>query len=533
MSRDAESLIMGRIGRLIALGDYGPALALARRALRADPCCWPAWERRAWLETRLGRSREARETTRRMLGVLAAGLRRNPQDGVLRLELSRQLDILGRYAEALSMLKRAPRAVEGDPRWRCRAAALCLKLGRYAEARRWASEKPLGPESLKVLGAVAVAQARPTQGLRYLDRAARLAREDAEAHLWRGEAYRSLGRLREARRELDLAQELFGAVAPPALRLNQTLLCLDLGTPPPMPVLAIHGGSGRAGRRLRLDLTRGPAPGARRALERALRKMKGDRSSSSSIRVGVAERTPARPYFVDPAGRDQLASWQAEFAANPGKTLAAFDALLKRRPGFGMGFSYRGEVNLWLGRYARARRDFERALSLDGSLRWPRTGLAGAMILRGQGERAARQLERAARAGAAEHVLRAWRGEWLRRAGRPLPALAELLAAARLRPGAPASWINLALADLALDETARPRRVLRWFLARAPAYMAEAARAAGLKTQALRRRPGPAAMARVLEAALALMRGNRSSRHPAYVREDGAVRALPVVERAL
>jgi predicted Zn-dependent protease len=187
--------------------------------------------------------------------------------------------------------------------------------------------------------------------------------------------------------------------------------------------------------------------------------------------------------------------------------LRPFDRLLRAEPREAYPYSHRAEVYLWLGRYARAEKDFRRALALNDYLLWPKIGLAAAALLRGNPARAVERLEHASGRGGSDSILSNWWGEALRRLGRPREALARLARIPEKLPYRPAVWLNAALCRLDLDQPAEARRLYRALRRAIPEFLAEAERGASHgrvpRTEAELRR--------ALEKALALMRGNRSS----------------------
>lgn len=153
--------------------------------------------------------------------------------------------------------------------------------------------------------------------------------------------------------------------------------------------------------------------------------------------------------------------------------------------------AWRGELELWRGRWDAAEADLRRALA-GGSL-FARAWLGACALMRGRVAASLRLLDAAVAAYPRDREAYVWRGEALRRAGRLEEALADL----RRPPAGLWSRVNETLALLELgrpDEAAVPYRAL-------PADLLE--RLAGGK-------PPPARQARpLLERALRLARGYR------------------------
>lgn len=190
--------------------------------------------------------------------------------------------------------------------------------------------------------------------------------------------------------------------------------------------------------------------------------------------------------------------------------LPRFDALDAELPLEPVTRTYRGELLLWLGEYAAAAAAFEEALALSELTTWAWIGLGAAQWLSGDPALALQTWDRGVEAVDFEGpTLFVYRGELLRQAGAHAEARLELdlaLLASRRRVS---SWIVRAL--LAHDEgDLRPATVVADAVrAQLPGLWLDATRATGL----------PWATPDVvppLEAALRLMRGNRSSSSPMW-----------------
>lgn len=231
--------------------------------------------------------------------------------------------------------------------------------------------------------------------------------------------------------------------------------------------------------------------------------------------------------------------------------LAELDAVERAHPHSSLPLCHRGELHLWLGNWAQARADLQAAIERVTGTRWAYMGLSTLDLLAGEPERAleinARGIEVMRNSeGPAIHVFRgeAWRLlGWLDRA---IPELERATAAHPARASAP---INLALA-YAADGREQETRALWHRLAHQQAcgLISDAARelheGRPLARQASLLEPTPIppfAQARwivgdrewqptlevivaVLERALQMMGGNRSSGLLTYWTSDGQLR---------
>jgi predicted Zn-dependent protease len=145
-------------------------------------------------------------------------------------------------------------------------------------------------------------------------------------------------------------------------------------------------------------------------------------------------------------------------------------------------------------------------------------GAAACRLLLGDLDAALAGFEYASKHGGSESILGVWLGETLRRLGRPKEAVAWLRTWKQPLPFRPPLWLNLALALEDLGEKKEAARILAGLRRHLPGFMEDAAKAAG----------GRATSRDVLEAALASMRGNRSSWMYTYYGSDGKLRTIPI-----
>lgn len=235
--------------------------------------------------------------------------------------------------------------------------------------------------------------------------------------------------------------------------------------------------------------------GAAAAYGRAVRL----RPADAGLRARLSEcRTEASALELTRRGwpRASMIACQTEALFSGERAEKALSRLSPRA----QALAHLGELELWRGRYARARGLLRGALRLQDDLRWPRVGLAAVELLTGRPAEAVSLLAEARAGGSPETVVAVWEAEALRRAGRPSEALKRAAAAMGLQPPRPAAAVNYALLR---GEDCR-RRTLELLEASSPAWIAEA------------RGLGGGSARGTLEAALRLLRGNRSSWLPGW-----------------
>ncbi|MCX4243665.1 tetratricopeptide repeat protein [Paraliomyxa miuraensis] len=208
----------------------------------------------------------------------------------------------------------------------------------------------------------------------------------------------------------------------------------------------------------------------------------------------------------------------------------SFDRIIEQYPDSPHPWCYRGELRLWLGDYAAALDDFDAALGCEKA-RWAYIGRAAVHLLAGRREEGMAEVEVCRRSfdavpSATTHI---YVGESDRKAGRLDTALLELEESVRVKPGRLSGWINLVLTHHALGHRERASELLLRRVVRvAPRLLRDAARAAGLAPGRATTRgvPSPEDLVPLLEQALLMMRGNRSSHTVTYFDHDGVFRLV-------
>ncbi|WP_106395980.1 hypothetical protein [Enhygromyxa salina] len=411
-----------------------------------------------------------------------------------------------------------------------------------ALAKKALSSTPELADAHAVRGGVAVLRSEASAARAHLDRALELEPEHPQARLWRAEAI--LKSEPEADPSTDphlrlghLANEdLFGAPFDDTA-LWQILFALVRSRID--PALALHGPLAYFHRALLRDLhppeLHEPAlatdAGTVELLWQTLARFGGSRSAPFSMLASEGDEPSAPDLILC----EELASTQVQatrcqhrlLTTPVEQVLAGFEVLAERYPDSPHPHTYTAEIELWRGNYQRAWELTDAMWTRTGT-RWSYIGSGAALGLLGRHEQA---LERwrigreRFKTFLGHEATYCHRGEVYRLMGRLDEARADLLQATRASETRVGAWINLALVMLAdTDGEDALAPVLDQIDGLAPVLVWEASRAAA-DTPAIRvdrRRPRP-----VLERALQLMRGNRSSVMHTFVDDRGRLRVTP------
>jgi|GEM_PF-3356183 len=518
-------------------GRYAPALRLYDAAAALDPRSWEVHERRGRLLEACGYASAARGALRRAGRALEANVRDEPKNAALRLKAAEVHGANGRYEDELAQLEKAAALGGEDAAPLLRAAQLALWLGRPKRARSHAeaalARRPDAAAGWRLLGAVELLEKRYAPAAKHLERALALDLDDAEALIWRGELRRLRGRARPALEDLTRALALRRGWGDslPAL-LNLTLARLDVKEPlVPLECerLRQYVPPSVAAVRATCFPNSAPVP-LRRALEKTLAALAGNRAHPITFLVRrFGRRVAVRHARADPFGRrEEYARVQRRcLLGGPRAALDEFDRMLAAGRETARLHAYRGEVSLWSGDVAAAEADLRRSLAMnDVGFVWPEIGMAGVRLLQGDFDEALACLERALVAGAPEQRVWIRRGEARLRRGELPAALADLRKATETARVIPPAFALRALAELRAGDASAAQELYRRLQAATPFFLGEAARAEGLPAA-----PGAdahEAVARVLERALTLMRGNRNSTIYTYVAPGGELREIRI-----
>lgn len=435
----------------------------------------------------------------------------------------------GAYAAAEQALREQLELEPESASWRIELARLLLRRRAHAEADQLTTQVPEHADAHMIRGAAAVLRGEPSNALPHLDRALALVPDHGEALLWRAEAW-----LR-AHADDDVAA---------ARRANEDLFAAAFDDTPVWQLLftlvrsridvreGLHGPLAHFYRSLLRDVH--PPSITEPAFQQdastlallwtTLERFGGSRSAPFSM-VDAEQQLVRADELA--STQVQATRWQHRLLDLPvDDVLAGFERMAARYPESPHAHTYTAEIELWRGNYEAAVRLTDEMWTRTGT-RWAYIGSGAALALLGRFDEALERWElgrRRFRTYLAHEATYCHRGEVLRLLGRLDEARADLEQATRASSTRIGAWINLALVDL---EAGRDD-VLELALARidelAPVLIWEASRAADRppSTAVDRRAPKP-----VLEHALRLMRGNRSSVLHTFVDDRGRFRVLP------
>lgn len=516
-----------RLSRALALsGDYLGARAACLRAVRREPGSLEARLRLLSVEELLDFEAEAAATLRAVSRLAEEALRRGPDSANARLQAASFAEDLGELEVCVRHLSAA---LKLDPA--CLPAL--LKAGTFELwSRRWSSAlglarralslQPDNCEALTLAGASLAGLGRGAQARRSLDAALKREPFDPVARTWRAELSLRAGRPRAAL--ADLAEVVGRSDNPLGSNALHALASLRAGSRPEgWSLVCVERRLPKRFAALAAELRSGDPRRMDRALTAVLARLGGNRTARS---VFLSPSGKLALYGVpDPA--DRLEQLQRRLLTQtPARVLARLRAGIPEDPAWA--HSFIGETFLWLGDNAGAEREFRAALAAEPEMRWPHIGLGAAALMSGRPERALAHLARAKAAGAPRRNWLAFRGEALRRQGRHRAAARDLEAALALMPRRLSARFNLALARLGMRRAKAAAEIFKRLNAAAPHFMRRAALRAGVSAERLFDAPTAGVMRRVLEAGLALMRGNRSSWLPLFFDEKGRPRAISI-----
>ncbi len=487
-------LRMQEASLLAELGDYPAAQAVVERALTLDSCTAPRLRTAADVLMSIGAVDEARVR-------LLQAHRLQPQAALLAE--------VGRLAlwvdDHDTVLARADEALALDP-----ACAGALRLR----------------------GAVAVRRKQYTEAIEPLMEASAADPREYEAHVWRAEAALRLSDYTTVHEQLHQAS----MKAQGLLFVSWMLRFIAVAQQNNLPDEIV--GPHRTEEFIKAAIELCPGCEAvfetRRerelvpVVERALVRLAGNRTvmaTSYDPETGRLQRLKTR----SGARYSSRHALQLIRVMSPEKTLEHLDRVVAAFPGSSLPVCHRGELLLWMGDLPRARKDLEQAISILPATRWAHIGLTGIDILEGNSERALETSARGVRTmnnteGPSVYI---YRGDALRRIGRHNAALRDLVRSVNIHPSRVSAWFNLGLLFAERGENELFEKVYARLCIQAPGLLSDAARECG---EMLWGDPGfsptVAARARVLEQALAMMKGNRSSTAMTYFTAEGRMRMV-------
>jgi tetratricopeptide (TPR) repeat protein len=398
-----------------------------------------------------------------------------------------------------------------------------------AHAARALALRPDHPQALRLLGGLEVQARNWDAAAELLSRAIAGDPKDYQAHVWLTEVFLRTDRFEQAHAQLHQGTMNSGGYLFVAWMLRFLIVGYERGLPPEIVEVNRTEEFEAALRELAPSLaeralqTRTLAD-LSAAVEAALAALRGNRTIHATHVVdGELIRLHAR------TGCRHQSRWALQLlrVVSPADCVAALDEVVAGYPGSSLPVCHRGELYLWLGDWERARRDLEQAIALVLGTRWAYMGLATLDLIAGDPEASlatnARGIQVMQSEGPAIHV---FRGEAKRKLGHFEEAIAELEKAVEWHPARASATINLALAYAATNQLAGVRRLWqRLAFDQAAGLMSDAAHELGLTIFGDRdHEPELDVMVAVLERALTMMGGNRSSGLLTYWTARGRLR---------
>ncbi len=413
-------------------------------------------------------------------------------------------------------------------------AQLALWSGALADARALADAIAAAdadhPAADRLRGAVAVLEGRLEEAHAPLERAAARAPDEPETAIWRAELALREGDFEEAHALLNHAVARADGFLFVAWILR-ALIVIEETRADPRPLG--HNVLEEI-RDVLLELLPDaqevidagePAP-LRELLEAALRRLGGNRTTTATT---VDERGALHRLRTRTGARySSRMALKTLLSLGPTGARERLDAVCRHFPRSALAVCHRAELHLWMGDLPRARADFERSIEMVRGTRFSYIGLTGVDILEGDPARALATSARGVEVmrGTEGPAVYVYRGEALRLLGRHDDARRDLTRAVHIHPTRIGAWINLGLLAAARGDATELRRVFAQVSARAHGLLSDAARERGVCIWPGVQAPAPSddALRSVLERALAMMRGNRSSSTHTYFTREGALR---------
>jgi tetratricopeptide (TPR) repeat protein len=495
--------------------------------------------------------------TEKALRAVRDALRSNPDDPASRLKAAAALLEIGAFDEARALydalLDDVPRGAPATPVVEA-LAQLALWRGDIECALRHADGlvgSAADGAAKRIRAAGLVLRGDYAGALALLDAVLAADPEDGEAHLWRSETLLRLGDRANAAAAADRSRRYGYSFAAGAIHLLAALPPPEARDSAPTVPGQVDGAVFHAEQELKTELT-ALVPAAAELLstpmtvgqlgellEHALAVLQGNRN-----RLATWVRPDGTLARVPPTGAARMLSRDAFELIRVGAIGESFrrlDALAARFPDSSMPVVHRGELHLWLGNYAEARTDLERAIAIRRRTRWAWYGLAWLEIVTGDFERGlATCAEGIAVMGDGPYPPAfACLGEAYRRLGRLDDAREQLETACERAPTRLSAWVDLALVHGATGEHAQQAAVFAKVARLAPALVSHAANELGedVFTAVVLAAPfgedvaaagvQPAMLNRVLEHVLVMMRGNRASGLVTYFTADGRFHHVP------
>lgn len=505
------------------------ALGHAKRALELEPNNPSMWMECAGLHATLDHRAQALDALERALALAPESERTNYLRGAGSIAID-----AGGFTLASACFEEALAREPDQPDVVVHLAELAAWRDDHERARALAEQAlALRPEfvpALRVLGGLEVRAERWEQADALLARALELDPKDSQAHVWMAEVDLRTGRTEQAHAHLH--QGIANSTG--FLFVAWLLRFLVVGKERGLPSGFISPNRSEEFEAAVAELV--PSLAARAletrdmsdwlpAVEGALAALRGNRSiHATHVVEGELVRLHTR------TGCRFQSRWALQLlrVATPAECLAELDAVVAAYPSAALPICHRGELHLWLGNWSEARSDLRQAITRVIGTRWAYMGLSTIDLVEGNYDEVLKINAHGVQVmqnseGPAIYV---FRGEAKRKLGALDEAIPELQKSVAVHPARASATINLALAYAASGELAGLRELWqRLVMDQAAGLMSDAALELGLVIVGDREwEPSLEVMVAVLERALTMMGGNRSSGLLTYWTARGQLR---------
>lgn len=446
-----------------------------------------------------------------------------------RLEAAEVLLRVGEVELAWRHLERALEIEIENTDARLRMAEICLWRGKDDEAEHLAQailhRAPEHARARRVLAVKEVYAGNPKRALELLNEALERDSTDSEAYVWRAELLRGGDEQQAEQAERDLTRGMMSSNGFTFAAWLLRMMPQDEHGPRrdryhevEQGLRLIHPESDRI-----LDSRDGAA--IRKLFQDSLRRMRGNRSVVPTILENGEARVIGRVSGLRFECRHALELIRVE---EPEVVLAELDEIFERYNKHALAMCHRGEVSVWTGDWDTARRDLEHTVELEPHTRWAYIGLSAVETALGEYEKALEVSQHGVQVmgntyGPAVFVQE---GYALWHLGRFEEASARFREALDTSPKRISTRIGLALC-LGSTRSADFLEAFDDLKRRAPTLLSDAAR--DLDVQ-LWGDPGDVVSAedaqRVLEHAVEMFRGNRSSTCQMYYTRENKMRGV-------
>ncbi|KIG14433.1 hypothetical protein DB30_06776 [Enhygromyxa salina] len=426
------------------------ALEHALRALELAPEASRMWMEAAGLHAQLDQREPAAAALARALANIPAD-----QELAYRIEGARVAIDASDFETALACLNRAIELDPQDPEHHVKLAELRSWQGDDAQAlahteQALALDREYAP-AVRMQGALQVLAKRYDEAIATLRRAVELDPKEYQAHVWLSEAYLRTQRYDEAHAQLHNGTMNAGGFLFVAWLLRYLIVSYDEQTPPDAIIPA---------RRTEEfdDVIRELCPALAEqclssrkdadivaAVEAAMTALRGNRGIYATHVVnGELTRLHAR------TGCRHESRWVLQLLrVAPGdECMALYDPLVEKYPGSSLTYCHRGELKLWLGDYEGGKADLERAIAEVSGTRWAYIGLSTLGLVNGDYQYTLDINAKGIRVmnGTEGPAVYVYRGEAKRKLGMLDEAIPELEKSVQWHPARASGTINLALA---------------------------------------------------------------------------------------